>query len=195
MQAGPNGEVTVLLQQMRSGDSGAADKLIPLVVDELRRLARLQLRNERPGHTLQPTALVNEAYLRLVGDQARDWQNRAHFIGVSVSVMRRILIDHARRKRALKRGFEDQVDVEDYAGLSYEQADELMALNIALDQLEKMSSRQRQVVELRYFGGLSTEETAEVLKVSPITVKRDWVVARAWLKGQLRPEGSASSFA
>jgi RNA polymerase sigma-70 factor (ECF subfamily) len=195
MQAGPNGEVTVLLQQMRSGDSGAADKLIPLVVDELRRLARLQLRNERPGHTLQPTALVNEAYLRLVGDQARDWQNRAHFIGVSVSVMRRILIDHARRKRALKRGFEDQADVEDYAGLSYEQADELMALNIALDQLEKMSSRQRQVVELRYFGGLSTEETAEVLKVSPITVKRDWVVARAWLKGQLRPEGSASSFA
>ncbi len=108
MQAGPNGEVTVLLQQMRSGDSEAADKLIPLVVDELRRLARLQLRNERPGHTLQPTALVNEAYLRLVGDQARDWQNRAHFIGVSVSVMRRILIDHARRKRALKRGFEDQ---------------------------------------------------------------------------------------
>jgi RNA polymerase sigma-70 factor (ECF subfamily) len=195
MQAGPNGEVTVLLQQMRSGDSGAADKLIPLVVDELRRLARLQLRNERPGHTLQPTALVNEAYLRLVGDQARDWQNRAHFIGVSVSVMRRILIDHARRKRALKRGFEDQADVEDYAGLSYEQADELMALNIALDQLEKMSSRQRQVVELRYFGGLSTEETAEVLKVSPITVKRDWVVARAWLKGQLRPEGPASSFA
>jgi RNA polymerase sigma-70 factor, ECF subfamily len=195
MQAGPNGEVTVLLQQMRSGDSEAADKLIPLVVDELRRLARLQLRNERPGHTLQPTALVNEAYLRLVGDQARDWQNRAHFIGVSVSVMRRILIDHARRKRALKRGFEDQADVEDYAGLSYEQADELMALNIALDQLEKMSSRQRQVVELRYFGGLSTEETAEVLKVSPITVKRDWVVARAWLKGQLRPEGPASSFA
>jgi RNA polymerase sigma-70 factor, ECF subfamily len=195
MQAGPNGEVTVLLQQMRSGDSEAADKLIPLVVDELRRLARLQLRNERPGHTLQPTALVNEAYLRLVGDQARDWQNRAHFIGVSVSVMRRILIDHARRKRALKRGFEDQADMEDYAGLSYEQADELMALNLALDRLEKMSSRQRQVVELRYFGGLSTEETAEVLNVSPITVKRDWVVARAWLKGQLRPEGPASSFA
>jgi RNA polymerase sigma-70 factor (ECF subfamily) len=195
MQGPPNGEVTVLLQQMRSGDSEAADKLIPLVVDELRRLARFQLRNERPGHTLQPTALVNEAYLRLVGDQARDWQNRAHFIGVSVSVMRRILIDHARRKRALKRGFEDQADMEDYAGLSYEQADELMALNLALDRLEKMSSRQRQVVELRYFGGLSTEEAAEVLNVSPITVKRDWVVARAWLKGQVRPEGPASSFA
>ena len=197
MQEEPIGEVTILLQQMRSGDSAAADKLIPLVVDELRRLARLQLRDERPGHTLQPTALVNEAYLRLVGDQARDWQNRAHFIGVSVSVMRRILIDHARRKRALKRGFEEQAiaGVEDYAGLSYQQADELMALNIALDQLDKMSSRQRQVVELRYFGGLSTEEAAEVLKVSPITVKRDWVVARAWLKGQLRPEVRASSFA
>jgi RNA polymerase sigma-70 factor, ECF subfamily len=197
MQDELKGEVTVLLQQMRSGDSNAADKLIPLVVDELRRLARLQLRDERPGHTLQPTALVNEAYLRLVSDQARDWQNRAHFIGVSVSVMRRILIDHARRKRALKRGAEDHmVDaIEDYVGLSYEQADELVALNIALDELEKMNSRQRQVVELRYFGGLSTEETAEVLKVSPITVKRDWVIARAWLKGQLRPEGPATSFA
>jgi RNA polymerase sigma-70 factor (ECF subfamily) len=194
MQEAPIGDVTVLLQQMRAGDSQAADKLIPLVVDELRRLARLQLRDERPGHTLQPTALVNEAYLRLVGDQARDWQNRAHFIGVSVSVMRRILIDHARRKRALKRGLEIQgvAGAEDYPALSFEQADELMALNIALDRLEEMSSRQRQVVELRYFGGLSTEEAAEVLKVSPITVKRDWVAARAWLKGQLRPEGPAT---
>jgi RNA polymerase sigma-70 factor, ECF subfamily len=197
MQETPIGEVTVLLQQMRAGDSQAADKLIPLVVDELRRLARLQLRAERPGHTLQPTALVNEAYLRLVGDQARDWQNRAHFIGVSVSVMRRILIDHARRKRALKRGLEFQSipGAEDYAGLSFEQADELLALNIALDRLEKMSSRQRQVVELRYFGGLSNGETAEVLKVSAITVKRDWIAARAWLKGQLHPERPATKFA
>ena len=197
MQEPPIGDVTTLLQQIRAGDSQAADKLIPLVVDELRRLARLQLRDERPGHTLQPTALVNEAYMRLVGDQARDWQNRAHFIGVSVSVMKRILIDHARRKQALKRGSEVQSlsGAEDYAGFSLEQAEELLALNVALDRLEKMSSRQRQVVELRYFGGLSTEETAEVLKVSPITIKRDWVAARAWLKGQLRPEGSASNFA
>jgi RNA polymerase sigma-70 factor, ECF subfamily len=188
------GEVTLLLHQIRAGDSTAADRLIPLVVDELRRVARLQLRNERPGHTLQPTALVNEAYLRLVGDQARDWQNRAHFIGVSVSVMRRILIDHARRKQAFKResGKQAAGQVEDCAGLSYQQADEQLALNIALNRLEEMNSRQRQVVELRYFGGLSTEETAEVLKVSPMTVKRDWVAARAWLKGQLRPEGSAS---
>jgi RNA polymerase sigma factor (TIGR02999 family) len=189
MQERPIGEVTVLLQKMRSGDSGAAEELIPLVVNELRRLARLQLRDERPGHTLQPTALVNEAYLRLVGDQGREWQNRAHFIGVSVSVMKRILIDHARRKHALKRGLETHslAEGEDYAGLSLEQAEELLALNVALDRLEKMSARQRQVVELRYFGGLSTEETAEVLNISPVTVKRDWVVARAWLKGQLSP--------
>jgi RNA polymerase sigma-70 factor, ECF subfamily len=197
MQEAPKGEVTVLLQQMRSGDSNAAEKLIPLVVDELRRLARLQLRDERPGHTLQPTALVNEAYLRLVNDQARDWQNRAHFIGVSVSVMRRILIDHARRKRALKRAAEDQPlgSIEDFAGLSPQQAEELLALNLALEELEKMNARQHRVVELRYFGGLSTEETAEVLKVSPITVKRDWLAARAWLKGQLRPESAASTLA
>jgi RNA polymerase sigma-70 factor, ECF subfamily len=190
MEARISGEVTVLLQQIRSGDSDAAQRLIPLVVDELRSLARMQLRSERPGHTLQPTALVNEAYLRLVSDQARDWQNRAHFIGVSVSVMRRILIDHARRKRALKRGAGEEASAgaRDYAGLSYEQADELIALNIALDRLEEMNSRQRQVVELRYFGGLSLEETAEVLNVSPMTVKRDWVAARAWLKAQVRPE-------
>jgi len=191
------GEVTTLLQQIRSGDSQAAAKLIPLVIDELRRLARLQLRDERPGHTLQPTALVNEAYLRLVGDQARDWQSRAHFIGVSVSVMKRILIDSARRKHSLKRGadVESLTSIEDCAGLSIEQAEELLALNVALDRLEEMSARQRQVVELRYFGGLSTEEAAEVLHVSPITVKRDWVAARAWLKGQLRPEDSGDRFA
>ena len=188
MEARAAGEVTVLLHQIRAGDANAADKLIPLVIDELRVLARLQLRNERPGHTLQPTALVNEAYLRLVSDQARDWHDRAHFIGVSVSVMRRILIDYARRKRALKRGAGEPFAEEDYAGFSYEQADELIALDVALDRLEQMNSRQRQVVEMRYFGGLSLEEAAEVLNVSPITVKRDWVAARAWLKSQLRPE-------
>lgn len=184
------GEVTVLLRQIRAGDSNAADKLIPLVIEELRNLARLQLRSERTGHTLQPTALVNEAYLRLVSDQARDWQDRAHFIGVSVSVMRRILIDHARRKNALKRGGGESVaaESEDYASLSYQQADEIIALDTALNRLGEMNSRQRQVVELRHFGGLSLEETAEVLKISSVTVKRDWVAARAWLKAQLRPE-------
>lgn len=190
MEAPTSGEITVLLQRIRAGDSDAADKLIPLIVEELRTLAQQQLRRERLGHTLQPTALVNELYLRMVTDQARDWQNRAQFIGVSVSMMRRILIDHARRKQAIKRGGGKPgvAQTEDYAGLSYEQSDELIALNIALDQLQEMNSRQRQVVELRYFGGLSVEETAEVLNVSPITVKRDWATARAWLKGQVRPE-------
>jgi RNA polymerase sigma factor (TIGR02999 family) len=135
---------------------------------------------------------VHEAYLRLVTDQARDWRDRAHFIGVSVSVMRRILIDHARRKRALKRGGTDTFVSagEDDAVLSNEQAEQLIALDIALDRLDQMNSRQRQVVELRHFGGLSLEETAEVLNVSPVTVKRDWLAARAWLKAQLRPESS-----
>ncbi len=182
------GDVTLLLHKIRAGDSGAADKLIPLVIEELRGLARLQLRGELPGHTLQPTALVNEAYLRLVSDQARDWHDRAHFIGVSVSVMRRILIDHARRKQALKRGGGKPfaAEAENYAGLSYEQADELIALDQALDRLEKLSPRQRQVVEMRHFGGLSVEETAEALGVSTVTVKRDWLTARAWIKSELQ---------
>lgn len=180
----------MLLQQFRAGDSSAKDKLIPLLIDELRSLARQQLRGERPGHTLQPTALVNEAYLRLVSDHARDWQNRAHFIGVSVLVMKRILIDHARRKQALKRGGDRPAvaQEDEFPGLSYEQADELIALNVALDRLDEINPRHRQVVELRYFGGLSVEETAEVLKISPITVKRDWAAAKAWLRGQVRPE-------
>ena len=177
------GEVTILLQQARRGDNDAADRL-----DELRRLARLQLQRERPNHTLQPTALVNEAYLRLIGEQARDWQSRAHFIGVSASVMRRILIDYARRRHAQKRGgaITATIDIDEFPALSDQQAEELLALNIALDKLEKMSPRQRRIVELRYFGGLSAEETAEVLNLSAITVKRDWIAAKAWLKGQLR---------
>jgi RNA polymerase sigma-70 factor, ECF subfamily len=185
------GEVTVLLQRFRAGDSSAEDKLIPLIVKELRSLARKELRSERPGHTLQPTALVNEAYLRLVGDQARDWQSRAHFIGVSVLVMKRILIDHARRKQCLKRGGAKPAaarETDEYSGLTDEQADELVALDMALGRLNEINPRQRQVVELRHFGGLSVEETGEVLNVSPITVKRDWAAARAWLRGQVRPE-------
>ena len=188
MQPADPGEVTVLLQQISHGDSHSIDRLIPLVLHELRMLARLHLGKERPDHTLQPTALVNEAYIRLVSDQARDWQSRAHFIGVSASVMRRILIDYARRRQALRRGGLNRVAVgtEHCAALSDQQAEELLTLNMALDRLEEMSPRQRRVVELRYFGGLSPEETAEVLNVSPITVKRDWLAAKAWLKGQLR---------
>ena len=190
MQPADPGEVTVLLRQISEGDSHAVDKLIPLVVHELRKLARLQLRNEKSDHTLQPTELVNEAYIRLVSGLARDWQSRAHFIGVSASVMRRILVDYARRKRALKRSgaIRSAVDMETEPGvaLSDQQAEEVLTLNMALDRLEEMSPRQRRVVELRYFGGLSPEETAEVLNVSPITVKRDWLAAKSWLKGQLR---------
>jgi RNA polymerase sigma-70 factor, ECF subfamily len=184
------GEVTCLLQQMRAGDPAAADRLVPLVLHELRGLARLYLKGERPAHTLQPTALVNEAYIRLVGDQARDWQNRAHFIGTAASIMRRILIDYGRQRQRLKRDARSKEPGRRGISevLSAEQADELMAVNEALDRLEKMSPRQRQVVELRYFGGLSSEETAEALGVSLVTVKRDWVAARAWLRAQVRPE-------
>lgn len=188
MDSGPTGEVTLLLQQISSGNSDAANRLIPLVFHELHQLARHYLRAERPDHTLQPTALVNEAYLRLVGDQARDWRNRAHFIGVSASIMRRILIDYARHRQALRRSTGEQTLElpEKHEGLSHKEAEELIALNSALDRLEQMNSRQRQVVELRYFGGLSLEETAEVLAVSPVTVRRDWIAARAWLKWQVR---------
>jgi RNA polymerase sigma-70 factor (ECF subfamily) len=192
VQSAPPGEVTVLLQQVGRGDSGAIDRLIPLVLHELRRLARLQLRNERSDHTLQPTALVNEAYIRLVGDQARDWHSRAHFIGVSASVMRRILVDYARRRQALKRrgGGGNSIGADDDAVISDKQSEELLALELALNRLGQMNPRQRQVVELRYFGGLSLEETAEVVNVSPITVKRDWLAAKAWLKGQIRHQSS-----
>lgn len=183
-------EITVLLQQMSSGDAQASEKLLPLILPELRALARHYLRGERPGHTLQPTALVNEAYVRLVSDQARNWRSRAHFVGVTAGIMRRILIDYARRRQALKRGTQVAlIEISDEReGLSAKEAEELIALDAALNRLEVVNPRHRQIVELRYFGGLSVEETAEALNVSPITVKRDWRVARAWLKGQVRPE-------
>lgn len=190
MEPSNPGEVTELLQQIGHGESDAADRLIALVFQELRKLARLQLRNERFNHTLQPTALVNEAYMRLVGDQARDWQSRAHFIGVSASVMRRILVDYARRRQAFKRRCHTDQSIDNFRGavLSDDQSQELLALEIALERLGEMSPRQRRVVELRYFGGLSPEETAEVLHISEATVKRDWLVAKAWLRGQLREQ-------
>jgi RNA polymerase sigma-70 factor (ECF subfamily) len=186
----PQGDVTILLQRMRDGDNDAADHLIPMVLEELRELAQHYLRSERAGHTLQPTALVNEVYLRLVGDQARTWQNRAHFIGVTASIMRRILIDQARRHRTAKRGGgEALVEIDAKRdGFLFEDPEEILALNDALDGLEKFSPRQRQVVELRYFGGLTLEETAEAMNVSIVTVRRDWLAARAWLKRQIRPE-------
>jgi RNA polymerase sigma-70 factor, ECF subfamily len=193
MESSTPGEVTILLQQMRSGDTHAPDRLFPIVLHELHELARYYLSTERPGHTLQPTALVNEAYLRLVGGQARDWRNRAHFVGVTAGIMRRILIDYARRKEVFRRATPRYLTeaADEQIALSSEQAAEFIALDAALERLEKLNSRHRQIVELRYFGGLSLEETAEALSVSVVTVKRDWRAARAWLKGQIRPEALA----
>jgi RNA polymerase sigma factor (TIGR02999 family) len=180
--------VTVLLKELQEENSAAADRLIPIVFRELRNLAELYIRREGPSHTLQPTALVHEAYLRLVGDQARDWQNRAQFIGVAASIMRRLLIDHARKKRAEKRQLPESHKW--VAGMTAQEAEELLNLNLALGRLEKSNSRYAKVVELRYFGGLSIEETAEVMQTSPMTVKRDWTAARAWLKQQMQPTKS-----
>jgi RNA polymerase sigma-70 factor, ECF subfamily len=177
--------VTVLLKELQEESSAAADRLIPIVFRELRNLAELYIRREGPSHTLQPTALVHEAYLRLVSDQARDWQNRAQFIGVAAAVMRRLLIDHARKKRAEKRQLPESHKW--VAGMTAQEAEELLNLNLALDRLEKSNARYAKVVELRYFGGLSIDETAEVMQTSPMTVKRDWTAARAWLKQEIQP--------
>ncbi len=182
--------VTVLLLAWSSGDREALDKLTPVVYQELRRLARHYMRGERSGHTLQTTALVNEAYLRLVDLKRMSWQDRAHFFAVSAQLMRRILVDHARRHN-LKRGAGIQhVPLEDTAIVGGEHELEFVALDLALRELAAVDERKAQVVELRFFGGLSVEEIAEVLKVSPITVMRDWSTARAWLYRELRPARS-----
>lgn len=184
----PTGDVTTLLQKIRHGDRAAAEKLVPLVMGELRRLARHYLRSERIGHTLQPTALINEAYLRMGGYERMDWKSRAHFIAIAASVMRQVLIDYARKRRAEKRGGLDHRVPLDEARqlLSREQSEELLEVHEALERLERMNPRHSKVVELRYFGGLSVEETAEALRISPITVKRDWALARAWLRSQIK---------
>lgn len=175
-------DLTGLLIEWREGDESALEKLTPLVYDELRRIAHRYMQRERNGHTLQTTALVNEAYLRLAGQQKIQWQSRAHFFAVSAQVMRHILIDHARRRHYAKRGGEaSQVQLEDTAAMSQQRAAELVALDDALDELAKLDPRKARVVELRYFGGLSLEETAEVLEISVMTVRRDWRAAKAWL--------------
>jgi len=171
---------------MAQGDASAFDRLIPVVYREMKRVAARYLRDERPGHTLQPTALAHEAYLRLVGRDTPHWENRAHFLGVAARAMRQILVDHARRRRALKRGGGQPITVLDEALLVG--GDHPIAfddLDQALQDLARLSERQSRVVELRYFGGLTIEETGEVLGVSPVTVKRDWATARAWLYREL----------
>jgi RNA polymerase sigma factor (TIGR02999 family) len=180
-------DVTILLRQLTDGDQQAAEKLIPLVYDELKRLARSYMRRERQDHTLQTTALVHEAYLKLVRQQATSWQGRSHFFGIAAQLMRRILIDHARAHLRDKRGGDQVIlPLNEALVFSPEHSEDLLRLNEALNRLSTLDSRQAQVVELRFFGGLSVEETAESLNISPKTVKRDWAVAKAWLHGELR---------
>lgn len=189
------GQVTQLLKAMHAGDSEAAQNLLPLVYAELHRLAKSYMRRERPDHTLQATALINEAYLRLVGEDI-DWNSRAHFIGLAAHVMRRVLVDYARTRNAEQRGGGLQrVEMQDELAVSPGRLDEVEQLDEALKRLEKENPRQARVVELRYFGGLSVEEIAALLQVAPRTVKREWALARIWLFRELRPGGQASEAA
>lgn len=176
------GVVTGLLRAWGQGDLEAREKLMPLVYEELRRRAAAYLRRERKDHTLQPTALVHEAYLRLVGQQRVVWQNRAHFFGIAAQMMRRILVDHAKRQRRGKRGGAAvRVPLDDRVGAARPPECDLLLLDQALDELAAIDSRQGQIVELRYFGGLSESEVAEVLTISRSTVTREWLIARGWL--------------
>ncbi len=177
--------VTELLRQWRAGDERAFDQLLSQVYAELRRLARGQLRGERPGHTLAPTALVHEACLRLLGERRIDWQDRAHFLAVTATLMRRILVSYARRHRAAKRGGGAAVTLHEGDARAESRDVDLIALSDALQKLERLDARQARVVELRYFAGMTIEETAEALAVSPATIKVDWSLARAWLLREL----------
>lgn len=187
-------EVTQLLLAWSDGDQAALEQLTPLVHRELRRLAKGYMRQERPGHILQTTALINEAYLRLIDWKNVHWRSRAHFFGVAAQLMRRILVDFARARQQDKRGGAAcQVSLDEAAGVSAERSAEFIALDEALDRLAAIDPRRSRMVELRFFGGLSEEETAEALKVSPRTVRREWSLARAWLYRELRseePEGA-----
>ena len=179
-------EITELLKDWSGGDSTALERLITLVYDELHRLAHQHMRRERVGHLLQTSALINEAYLRLVDQPELNLENRAHFFGVAARLMRQILVDEARRRDAAKRGGGAiQVSFAEATSVAQEQAANVVALDDALRSLERIDARQGEIVELRFFGGLSIDETAEVLKVSPGTVMRDWTFARAWLRNEM----------
>jgi RNA polymerase sigma factor (TIGR02999 family) len=180
-------DVTQVLEQIRNGDERAADKLLPLVYDEFRALARHYLAQERANHTLQPTALVHEAYMKLVDQSRVDWQGRSHFFAVAAQAMRRILVDHARSRQREKRGGgRARVVLDEAVALSPQKDEDVIALDEALEQLAKLDPRQAKVVELRFFGGLSVEEVAHTLGVSKRTVEGDWTFARAWLSRELR---------
>jgi RNA polymerase sigma-70 factor, ECF subfamily len=180
-------DVTLLLHSLNRGDSAAEAKLIPVIYNELRRLAAHYMRQERPDHTLQATALVHEAFLRLTRQKDVNWQGKTHFFGVAAKLMRQILIDHARGRLREKRGSGGQkLPLDEGLLLTEARSAELVAVDAALDRLAKLDSRQARIVELRFFGGLSVEETAKVVGVSPKTVKRDWSIAKAWLYEDLQ---------
>lgn len=182
------GEVTRLLKAMHAGDSSAAERLLPLVYSELHRLAESYMRRENPGHTLQPTALINEAYLRLVSSEI-DWNSRAHFIGVAAQVMRNVLVDFARSHSALRRaGGLRRIELQEDLVITSDRLEELMWLDEGLTRLTEANPRQARVVELRYFGGLSVDQIARILDVSSRSVKRDWKLARIWLFRHLNPD-------
>lgn len=182
-------DVTVLLKAWADGDAGALDQLVPLVHRELHRIARACMVAERTGHTLQPTALLNEAYLRLAGVTAVDWQDRSHFFAMSARLMRRILVDLARSKRYQKRGGGlPTVPLDEAVTVTVDRSPDLAALDLALDALVQLDPRKSRVVELRFFGGFTVEETAEVLGVSAETVHRDWQFAKSWLRREMRRE-------
>ena len=182
--------LTQKLIQWSNGDQDGLNQLLPVVADELHRIARRHMRKERSGHTLQTTALVNEAYLRLIDQTHVNWQNRAHFFGIAARIMRQILIDHARGVRRDKRGgAQVLLPLDEAIVFSPSKSASLVALDEALERLEGKDPRKARVVELRYFGGLTVEETAEVLQVHPNTVARDWTLAKAWLKTELQSEG------
>ena len=180
-------DVTILLSELTRGNQQAVEQLVPLVYCELKRLANGYMRRERPDHTLQPTALVHEAYLKLVEQRSTNWQSRAHFFGIAAQMMRRILIDHARGHLREKRGGGQRaVPIDDALAFAPEHSLELIKLDESLERLAQLDPRQARIVELRFFGGLSVEQTAEMLGISEKTVKRDWSVAKAWLHGDLK---------
>ncbi len=186
MEQNPASEVSQLLQGWRHGDRDALDALLPLVYKELSRLAHSQLRNERPGHTLQTSALVHEAYLRLVGLNSPVWESRSHFFAIAAQLMRQILVDYARRHGAAKRGADSpKVSIEEAIMASQAKGVDVILLDDALQSLEKIDSRQARVVELRFFGGLSLTEISDAMQIAPATVQRDWTAARAWLHREM----------
>lgn len=186
METGGSRQVTELLVRWRKGDREALDKLVPLVYEELRRIAQHFLQRERPDHTLQSTALVHEAYVRMVGQNLPEWESRAHFFGIAAQLMRQILVDHARARQASKRGGGAfKLTLDESTALPEQKDLDLIALDDALKSLQQLDEQQSRIVELRYFAGLTIEDTSAVLGISPATVKRDWATARAWLQREM----------